>query len=193
MSENKIEDLPNAVIYLRVSSKKQADEGYSIPSQEVNCKNYAQLKKFNVAKIFIDEGVSATIHLWNRPSGKANEGGRKGVFFCYRIPEPVSLSDEEIERGVVPGWSTEDGMGESLWFFYDTEAEEILDQIGQMSEMHKIIECSTETERVISLDDETLRNIKKKVEKRIKNTIMRTLQAPAKGAKPRLVCWINIE
>jgi len=71
MSENKIEDLPNAVIYLRVSSKKQADEGYSIPSQEVNCKNYAQLKKFNVAKIFIDEGVSATIHLWNRPSGKA--------------------------------------------------------------------------------------------------------------------------
>tara|TARA_S200000501_G_scaffold142437_1_gene134488 strand:+ start:3617 stop:6802 length:3186 start_codon:yes stop_codon:yes gene_type:complete len=125
-------------------------------------------------------------------SGKANEEGRKGVFFCYRIPEPVSLSDEEIERGVVPGWSTEDGMGESLWFFYDTEAEEILDQIGQMSEMHKIIECSTETERVISLDDETLRNIKKKVEKRIKNTIMRTLQAPVKGAKPRLVCWLNI-
>ena len=71
MSENKTEDPPNAVIYLRVSSKKQADEGYSIPSQEVNCKNYAQLKKFNVAKIFIDEGVSATIHLWNRPSGKA--------------------------------------------------------------------------------------------------------------------------
>jgi len=114
------------------------------------------------------------------------------VFFCYRIPEPVSLSDEEIERGVVPGWSTEDGMGESLWFFYDTETEEILDQIGQMSEMHKIIECSTETERVISLDDETLRNIKKKVEKLIKNTIMRTLQAPAKGAKPRLVCWMGI-
>jgi len=125
-------------------------------------------------------------------SGKANEGGRKGVFFCYRIPEPVSLSDEEIERGVVPGWSTEDGMGESLWFFYDTETEEILDQIGQMSVIHKIIECEPDTARVISLDDETLREIKKKVEKRIKNTIMRTLQAPVKGVKPRLVCWLNI-
>ena len=104
----------------------------------------------------------------------------------------VSLSDEEIERGVVPGWSTEDGMGESLWFFYDTEAEEILDQIGQMSEIHKIIQCSSETERVIPLDDDTLREIKKKIEKRIKNTIMRTLQAPGTGVKPRLVCWLNI-
>ena len=71
MSENKPEDRPNDVIYLRVSSKKQADEGYSIASQDVSCNNYAQLKNYNVAKIFIDEGVSATIHLWNRPAGKA--------------------------------------------------------------------------------------------------------------------------
>ena len=71
VSENKPEDRPNAVIYLRVSSKKQADEGYSIASQDVSCNNYAQLKNYNVAKIFIDEGVSATIHLWNRPAGKA--------------------------------------------------------------------------------------------------------------------------
>ena len=73
MSENKTEDRPNAVIYLRVSSKKQADEGYSIPSQDVSCKNYAQLKNYNVAKIFIDEGVSATIHLWNQASRKGDE------------------------------------------------------------------------------------------------------------------------
>ena len=71
VSDNNTENRPNAVIYLRVSSKKQADEGYSIASQDVSCNNYAQLKNFNVAKIFIDEGVSATIHLWNRPAGKA--------------------------------------------------------------------------------------------------------------------------
>ena len=106
--------------------------------------------------------------------------------------EEEDLSDEEFERGVVPGWSTEDGMGESLWFFYDTETEEILDQIGKMSEMHKIIECEPDGDRIIALDDETLRKIKKKIDKHIKNTIMRTLQAPAKGAKPRLVCWLNI-
>ena len=63
VSENKHEYRPNAVIYLRVSSKKQADEGYSLASQDVSCNNYAQLKNYNVAKIFIDEGVSATIHL----------------------------------------------------------------------------------------------------------------------------------
>jgi len=71
VSDNNTENRPNAVIYLRVSSKKQADEGYSIASQDVSCNNYAQLKNYNVAKIFIDEGVSATIHLWNRPAGKA--------------------------------------------------------------------------------------------------------------------------
>lgn len=126
-------------------------------------------------------------------SGKANEEGRKGVFFCYRIPEPVALSDDEIERGVVPGWSTEDGMGESRWFFYDAETDEILDQIGQMPEIHRIIECDPGAGRIITSDEDTLRKIKKAVDKRIKNTIMRTLQAPAKGVKPRLVCWMYIE
>ena len=71
VSDSNTENRPNAVIYLRVSSKKQADEGYSIASQDVSCNNYAQLKNYNVAKVFIDEGVSATIHLWNRPAGKA--------------------------------------------------------------------------------------------------------------------------
>ena len=71
VSDNNTKNRPSAVIYLRVSSKKQADEGYSIASQDVSCNNYAQLKNYNVAKIFIDEGISATIHLWNRPAGKA--------------------------------------------------------------------------------------------------------------------------
>ena len=71
MTENIIDNKPNAVIYLRVSSKKQFDEGYSIASQKSSCDNYARLKKFNVSKIFTDEGVSATIFLWNRPKGRA--------------------------------------------------------------------------------------------------------------------------
>ena len=108
-------------------------------------------------------------------------------------PSRVTLSDDEIERGVVPGWSTEDGMNESRWFFYDAETDEILDQIGQMPEIHRIIECDPGAGRIITSDEDTLRKIKKAVDKRIKNTIMRTLQAPAKGAKPRLVCWMVIQ
>ena len=71
MTKNIIDNKPNAVIYLRVSSKKQFDEGYSIASQKSSCDNYARLKKFNVSKVFTDEGVSATIFLWNRPKGRA--------------------------------------------------------------------------------------------------------------------------
>ena len=124
-------------------------------------------------------------------SGKTNEDGRKGVFFCYRIPEPYPLSDEEIERGVISGWSTEDGMGDSRWFFFNTETEEILDGVGSMPEMHNIIQCEPDTDRVVSLEDLHLRDIKKKMEKHIKNKVMRPLQAP-KSAKPRLVCWLDI-
>lgn len=111
MSENKTEDQPNAVIYLRVSSKKQFEEGHSIPSQDVDCKTYAKLKKYNVAKVFTDEGVSATIHLWNRPAGKAmkkyiEENDIQHIIVVKmdrlfrNVQDLLSTIDELTEKGV---------------------------------------------------------------------------------------------
>ncbi|SVC69673.1 uncharacterized protein METZ01_LOCUS322527, partial [marine metagenome] len=50
-------------------------------------------------------------------SGKVREG-RKGVFLCFRIPERIKQSEEEIERGETPLWSVSDGYGECRWLFY---------------------------------------------------------------------------
>ena len=69
-TENKKIAQPKAVIYVRVSSKKQAEEGYSIDAQKTNCNAYSTIKGYDVVKMFIDDGVSAATHLWSRPAGQ---------------------------------------------------------------------------------------------------------------------------
>lgn len=50
---------PKAVIYCRVSTKEQVEEGNSLTSQERNCREYAQKHGFEILRIFIEEGESA--------------------------------------------------------------------------------------------------------------------------------------
>lgn len=69
-TENKKRAQPKAVIYVRVSSKKQAEEGYSIEAQKTNCNAYSTIKGYDMVKMFIDDGVSAATHLWSRPAGQ---------------------------------------------------------------------------------------------------------------------------
>lgn len=49
----------NAVIYCRVSTKEQVEEGNSLVTQEKNCREYAIKNDFSVARIFIEQGESA--------------------------------------------------------------------------------------------------------------------------------------
>ena len=47
-----------AVIYCRVSSKRQVEEGHGLASQETRCREYARHKRYDVARVFYDEGIS---------------------------------------------------------------------------------------------------------------------------------------
>jgi site-specific DNA recombinase len=47
-----------AAIYTRVSSRKQADEGYSLESQRKKCEAFAKAKGWEVARVYEDAGVS---------------------------------------------------------------------------------------------------------------------------------------
>ncbi len=49
----------NAVIYCRVSTKEQVEEGNSLVTQEKICREYATRFAFSIAKIFIELGESA--------------------------------------------------------------------------------------------------------------------------------------
>lgn len=48
-----------AIIYVRVSTREQAEEGLSLTTQENACRDYAKKKGFDVAKVFVEEGESA--------------------------------------------------------------------------------------------------------------------------------------
>lgn len=53
------EKLPlKALIYCRVSSKRQVIEGNGLTSQEQRCRAFAKEKKLEVEKVFLEEGVS---------------------------------------------------------------------------------------------------------------------------------------
>ncbi len=49
----------NAVIYCRVSTKEQVEEGNSLVTQERLCREYAVKHQYHVAHIFIEQGESA--------------------------------------------------------------------------------------------------------------------------------------
>jgi len=57
-----------ALIYCRVSSDRQVKEGNGLGSQEKRCRDYAEGKKYQVMKVFPDEGVSGS--LFDRPAMK---------------------------------------------------------------------------------------------------------------------------
>jgi len=48
-----------AVLYCRVSTKEQVDEGNSLITQEKICKEYATKNGYDIAEIFIEQGESA--------------------------------------------------------------------------------------------------------------------------------------
>jgi len=58
--------MTKALIYCRVSSERQVTEGNGLTSQEQRCRQYALNKKYEVKKVFADEGVSGG--LFDRPA-----------------------------------------------------------------------------------------------------------------------------
>mgnify|MGYP000081783304 FL=1 len=48
-----------AIIYCRVSTKEQADQGFSLKGQEKECHKFAKENNFEVIKVFVERGESA--------------------------------------------------------------------------------------------------------------------------------------
>ena len=65
---HKLEGL-HCLIYVRVSSQKQADEGHGLDGQEQACREYADRHGMEVIKVFREEGVSGGD--FNRPALQA--------------------------------------------------------------------------------------------------------------------------
>jgi len=117
-------------------------------------------------------------------SGKKHpEEGVRAVFFCYRLPRP-DHSQPEAEEGFP--WT--EAAGETKWYLCDMNGDKILDE---PAEVIKAIRSTPETPRHCEAEKKTLSEIRGRVEKHIKNTFLKRMQAPV-GVKPVLKCWMEL-
>ena len=76
-----------AVIYCRVSSQRQVDEGHGIDGQELMCRRYAESLGYDVVEVFGDKGISGGIT--DRPGMKRMLG-----YLDYQQDEHVVIVDD---------------------------------------------------------------------------------------------------
>jgi len=114
---------------------------------------------------------------------------RSGLFACYRMPPIVAPAAEDLteytQEKYEPG---KHPQGEVKWYFWDAKTEKITEVL---EETWTAVRCSQDTKRVVKRGVTKLAEPRKVIEKHIKNTYLKDVQAPI-GAKPQLVAWMEI-
>ena len=117
-------------------------------------------------------------------SGKESPAaGTQAIFFCYVIPRPDMTADPV--DGEQP-WT--EAAGETLWLLYNLRTEQIATDSAEIIEL---IRSTPDTPRNCEIEQATLSDIRKKIDKHIKNNQLKTLQAPV-GVKPSLKAWMEL-
>lgn len=111
-------ELKNAGIYVRVSTERQVQEGYSISAQKENLTNFAKGHDFKVYDIYADEGISGK-NIEGRPDVKRLikdiKDGKIDVVLLQRFDRLTrSISDTQefidlFKEFNVDVWSISDG------------------------------------------------------------------------------------
>jgi hypothetical protein len=103
--------------------------------------------------------------------------GTTGVFFCYGLPALDKETGEFTHEA-----------GTTRWYLYDLGRNTILEEPG---EIVASIRCEADTPRKCRTGEETLVDLRSKLEKHIKNTYLKRVDAPV-GVKPALRCWMEL-
>jgi superfamily II DNA or RNA helicase len=130
-------------------------------------------------------------------SGKEHptNAGTRALFLCYALPaedrtqgsagvSPARAPD--LPPGDASVWTTE--AGKAGWYLYDITTGKILEQ---PEEIVAFIRSTPETPRRVAMPQPDLHSVRLKVEKHIKNTYLKQVQAPV-GVKPELKCWMEL-
>ncbi len=120
-------------------------------------------------------------------SGKAHSSpGVKALFLCYALPAEDKTMAGALAKLDQSSWTTE--AGKAAWYIYDLASGKILEQPEAIA---TLIRSTEETPRRVSMSHKDLRDIRLTVEKHIKNTYLKQVQAPV-GVKPILQCWMEL-
>ena len=121
-------------------------------------------------------------------SGKRHpKEGTKAVFFCYALPARSAEKVEENAEAIEADQWTEEA-GYTVWYLYELESDKIL---TEPSEIVDVIRSKPDTPRHCEIAQKTLSEIRQHIEKHIKNTYLKKVQAPI-GLKPKLKAWMEI-
>lgn len=120
-------------------------------------------------------------------SGKEHpSSGARAVFLCYNLPGAPKGAPEEPPSADAAGWTEE--AGSTAWYLYNVETEEISDDPAAIV---KLIKSEPDTPRRTQLPRATLGEIRARVQKHIKNTYLKKVDAPV-GVGPKLKCWMEL-
>lgn len=103
--------------------------------------------------------------------------GVRGLFFCYALPAFDKEAGEFTHAA-----------GTTRWYLYDLERDQILEEPGDIVAS---IRSGPETPRRCVMDEKSLLDVRGKIEKHIKNSYLKRLDAPV-GVKPALKCWMEL-
>ena len=99
------------------------------------------------------------------------------MFFCYALPALDKDGGEFTEEA-----------GTTRWYLCDLDRDAILEEPG---EIVASIRSKPDTLRQCTTEEKTLVDLRAKVEKYIKNTYLKRIDAPV-GVKPALKCWMEL-
>ena len=152
-----------------------AYEGEASPVEQLHLEYQKLLRDNPTLEPFLN---SAPLRLF---SGKEHlQPGTRAVFFCYRLPAE--------DKTVPPEQAWEGEAGRTGWYLYDVIREQIVEDAPRIAE---VIRSTVETPRRLAIEPVLLRELRLKVEKHIKNTYLKQVQAPV-GVKPSLKCWMEL-
>jgi len=103
--------------------------------------------------------------------------GTRGVFFCYALPALDKEREEFTEEA-----------GTTRWYLYDLDRDAILEEPG---EIVASIRSKPNTPRKCTTTEKALLDLRKMIEKHIKNSYLKRVDAPA-GVRPALKCWMEL-
>ncbi|MBU1207625.1 MAG: helicase [Proteobacteria bacterium] len=109
----------------------------------------------------------------------------RAVSFCYALPAP---SAQEKDESVKDAEKWTEVTGFTKWYLYDLATEKIIEEPSEIIDM---IRSQPNTPRHRSVEDKTLSEIRAKIDKHIKNTYLKQVQAPI-GVKPILKAWMEL-
>ena len=120
-------------------------------------------------------------------SGRENTtSGTRAVFFCYARPGRTADATDATDGADESGWSVE--AGDVQWYLYDLATEKIVEE---PADILGVIRSTPEIPRRCLIEQATLSEIRAKIDRHIKNTYLKKVQAPI-GVKPVLKAWMEL-